>query len=56
MAALVWVAVDQFGITRREISELFLSTLLVLAAVIIAAGGAALLWVMLRKLLRRHSD
>ena len=55
MAALVWVAVEQFGITLQEISELFVATLLVLAVVIIAAGAAALLWVVLRKLLRRDS-
>lgn len=55
MAALVWMAVDQFDITRQEIGELFLGSLLVLVMVIAAAAGAALLWVLLRKLLRRGS-
>lgn len=53
MAALVWIAVDQFGITRQEITGLFSATLLVLVAVIVSAAGAALLWISLRNLWRR---
>jgi hypothetical protein len=53
MAALVWVAVDQFGISSEEMLELFLATLLVVALVIVAAALAVLLWVGLRKILAR---
>jgi len=53
MAALVWIAVDQFGISRQEIIGLFTATLLVLVAVIVSAAGATLLWISLRKLWRR---
>ena len=53
MAALVWVAMDQFGITRQEISQLFLGALLVVVVVIAAAALVVFLWVGLRKLLGR---
>lgn len=56
MAALVWVAVDQFGISRREISELFLGTVLVVGMVIAAAAVMALLWIGLRRLLSGPRD
>ncbi len=55
MAALVWVAMDQFGISRREISELFMTTLVVVGLVISAAGIMVVLWMVLRKLLRRDT-
>ncbi len=50
MAALVWMAVDQFGIPWQEILTLFLATVAVVGIVILAAAGFALLWVVLRKL------
>ena len=56
MAALVWMAVDQFGISRREISELFLGTVLVVGMVIAAAAVMALLWIGLRRLLSGPRD
>ena len=56
MAALVWVAMDQFGISRREMSELFVTTVLVVGLVIAAAAVVALLWMGLRSLLRRDED
>ncbi len=52
LAALVWMAVDQFGVSRQEMLELMLATGLVVLLVIVFAGTAALLWVGLRKLLR----
>lgn len=52
LAALVWMAVDQFGVSRQEMLELMLATGLVVLLVIGFAGTAALLWVGLRKLLR----
>ena len=56
LAALVWVAVDQFGISRREISELFLGTVLVVGVVIVVAALMALLWIGLRRLLSGPRD
>ena len=53
MAALVWVAMEQFGISRQEMTGLFLGTVLVAVAVIASAAVVALLWITLRKLLRR---
>jgi hypothetical protein len=56
MASLVWVAMDQFGITQREMTELFVGTVLIVVLVIICAAVLTLLWVGLRKLLRRDED
>jgi hypothetical protein len=56
MASLIWVAMDQFGISPGEMSELFLATLLVLGLVIAAAAVVVLFWMALRKLLRRNSE
>ena len=53
MAALVWVAMEQFGISRQEMTGLFLGTVLVAVAVIASAAVMALLWITLRKLLHR---
>ena len=56
MAALVWVAMDQFGIAPSEIAELFLGVLLTVAVVIGAAAVAMLLWLSLRRLIARLRD
>jgi hypothetical protein len=56
MAALVWVAVRQFGISRAEMSELLLGTLLAIGIVIVLAGLAVALWMGLRKLLGRGGN
>ena len=56
MTALIWVAVDQFGISRQEITQLFLGTVLVALLVIAVAAVMTLLWVGLRRLLRRNQD
>ena len=51
MAALVWAAVDQFGIAWEEMLDLFLVTLVVIGIVILAAALFALVWIGVRKLL-----
>ena len=56
MAALIWVAMDQFGITRQEMTELFLGTVVAALVIILCAGAITLLWVGLRKLLRRDEE
>jgi hypothetical protein len=56
MAALVWAAMDQFGISQQEMTELFLGVVLVAVLVILCAAVIVLLWVTLRKWLRRNHD
>jgi len=56
LAALVWVAVDQFDIAREEILELFVASLLALLLVVAGAGAAAFLWIFLRKIFRRDNN
>lgn len=56
MAVLVWAAMDQFGISRQEILELLVATVLAVCLVITLAAGFALLWVMLRKIVQRDRD
>ncbi|MEH6636983.1 MAG: hypothetical protein V7700_15780 [Halioglobus sp.] len=56
MAALIWVAMDQFGISRQEMTELFLGTVVAALVIILCAGAITLLWVGLRKLLRRDEE
>jgi hypothetical protein len=51
MGSLVWMAMDQFGISRGEMGEMFLGAVLAVGLVIGAAGVAVLLWVGLRRLL-----
>ena len=54
LAALVWAAVDQFDVSVEEVRELLLGTVLAVLLVICAAAVFALLWVGLRRLLRRR--
>ncbi len=53
LGALVWAAVDQFGIPWSEMLELLLGTLLVVGVVIAVAGVAVAAWLGLRKLLQK---
>jgi len=52
MAALLWAAVDQFGISWDEMLSLFLVTITVVLLVIVAAAVAVGMWVGLRRLFR----
>ena len=54
LAALVWMAMDQFGVERDEILELLLVTAVVVGLVILVAACVAGLWIALRKLLGRQ--
>jgi uncharacterized membrane protein YbhN (UPF0104 family) len=56
LAALLWLAVRQFGVSPEELLELFVVTSLVVLLVIALAGIAALLWVGLRKILRGRRE
>ncbi|MEZ5573301.1 MAG: hypothetical protein R3E64_14965 [Halioglobus sp.] len=53
LAAMVWTAVEQFGIPRRDMAELFLATVWIVGGIIGSAALFALLWVAIRKLLHR---
>ncbi len=53
LATLVWAAVEQFGVSRQEIQELALGTVLAALLVIAAAAVAAGAWIGLRWLLGR---
>ncbi len=54
MGALVWMAIDQFGLSVREMSGLLLDTVLAVGIVIGAAAIGALCLVGLRKLTGRE--
>jgi len=56
LAALLWLAVGQFGVSPEELLELFFTAGLVVLLVIAMAGIAALLWVGLLKLLRGRRE
>lgn len=56
MACLIWVVVDQFGISQREMTGLFVGTVLIVVLVIICAAVITMLCVGLRKLLWRDED
>ncbi|MFU8763268.1 MAG: hypothetical protein ACNA7T_02030 [Haliea sp.] len=53
MGALVWGAVDTFGVPLEQLWALFLQTLAVLAVLMLAAAAVAALWSLLRQLLKR---
>jgi len=54
LAALVWMAMDQFGVKRDEMLELLLVSAVVVGMVILVAACVAGLWIVLRKLLGRQ--
>lgn len=56
LAALLWLAVRQFGVRPEELLELLIAAGLAVLLVIALAGLAALLWVGLRKRLRRRRE
>lgn len=53
MGALIWSAMDQFGISRQEMQSQFLSAVLVVAALVLCGACAAAVWIGLRKLFGR---
>jgi hypothetical protein len=50
LCVMVWTAVDQFGISRQEMTELLLGTLWIAGGTIVLAALCATLWMFLRKL------
>jgi len=49
LAALVWVALDQFDVSRQEETSLLLGTLTVAAGIILLAGLVTGIWIALRR-------
>lgn len=56
MAALVWSAVDQFGIPWEEMLDLFLAMLLALVLIVMCSAVVAALWMGVRRLLRKDDS
>jgi hypothetical protein len=54
LGALVWAAVDQFDIPYQDMLELFLGTVWVAGVTIALAALCVVVWIGLRKLLRRN--
>ena len=54
LGAMLWVAIDQFGIPHRDMLELLAGTLLATGAVILGAAAVVLVWMALRRLWRRR--
>lgn len=53
LGVMVWSAVEQFDVPLEEIRQLLLGTVIAVVLVIFAAAVFALVWVGLRRLLRR---
>ncbi|MEZ5501918.1 MAG: hypothetical protein R3E50_04400 [Halioglobus sp.] len=53
LGVLIWAAVERFGIAWRDIAELLLGTVVVVAGIIVLAALCALVWTGLRRWLRR---
>jgi hypothetical protein len=56
LAALVWAAIDQFGIAREDMFELLFGTLMIAVGIIALAALGVGFWVGIRKLFRRGDD
>ncbi len=56
LGVLVWTAIEQFGISKQEMANLLIGTLIVAGGTIVLAGLCVVLWIGLRKLLGQHDD
>ena len=56
LALLIWTAIDQFGLSRAEMTDLLIGTLLAVAFTITCAALIAAVWVGLRRLFRGKRD
>ncbi len=56
MALLVWSAMDQFDLSRQEMLNLFVGTVLVVLAVVVSAAICAGAWIGVRKLTERSDS
>ena len=54
LGVLVWAAVEQFDVPIAEVRSLLLGTVIAVLLVIVAAGVFVVLWMGLRRLLRRQ--
>ena len=56
LGVMIWAAIDQFGISREHMLNLFTTTLLIAGGVIVLAAAIAMLWVGVRKLVQRDNS
>lgn len=56
LGALIWAAIDQFGISLEAMTSLLLGTLIVALSTIVLAGLCVALWIGLRKLLGQRKQ
>lgn len=56
LGAMIWTAIDQFGISRQEMASLLVGTLIVAGGMIVLAGVCVAIWIGLRKLLGRNNE
>ena len=56
LGVLIWTAIEQFGIDQRQMLDLLMGTLLIAGGTIVLAALCVLIWIGLRKLLRRGAD
>jgi hypothetical protein len=54
LGVLLWAAVEHFGVSYREIGELFLGTFWVVTGIIVLAAVFSGVWIGLRRWLRRR--
>ena len=55
MATLIWAAIEQFGISVEDMTALFLGAVLATGAVVLCAGLFTVLWIVLRRVMRRRN-
>ena len=56
LAAMIWAAIDQFGIARQDMLDLLFGTLVIAVGIIALAALGAGLWLGVRKLFGRGDD
>ena len=56
LAAMIWAAVDQFGIARQDMLDLLYGTLMIAVGIIVLAALGVGFWVGIRKLFGRGDD
>ena len=56
LGVLVWAAMDRFGVSRGEVVDIFVGTLLVVSVTIFTAALCAVCWIATRQWYRRSDS
>tara|TARA_R110002124_G_scaffold71090_3_gene190526 strand:- start:4240 stop:4464 length:225 start_codon:yes stop_codon:yes gene_type:complete len=56
LGVLVWSAIEQFGIAWQQMVDLLMGTLMVAGGVIVLAALCVMIWIGVRKWLRRGDE